>query len=62
MAFSVSVIDGRTSVAQMLSRLKEGSDAKQAAQIEQSVLAALQILYVDGAVAELAGLQVNLRV
>ena len=55
-ASMVSFIDGRTTVEQMLSRLKDGSDANQAAQIERGVLAALQILYVDGAVAELAGL------
>ena len=52
----VSLIDGRTTVDQMLARLKDGSDEEQAAQIERGVLAALQILYVDGAVAELAGL------
>ena len=55
-ATMVSLIDGQTSVAQLLARLKDGSDADQAAQIEGSVPAALQILYVDGAVAELAGL------
>ena len=55
-ATMVSLIDGRTSVAQMLARLRDGSDARQADQIERSVLAALQILYVDGAVAEMAGL------
>ena len=55
-AAMISCIDGRTTVAQMLARLKDGSDADQAPQIESSVLAALQILYVDGAVAELAGL------
>ena len=55
-ATMVSLIDGRTSVAQLLARLKDGSDAEQAAQIEGSIPAALQILYVDGAVAELAGL------
>ncbi|MCH8226522.1 MAG: hypothetical protein IIC97_11715 [Chloroflexi bacterium] len=52
----VSVIDGRTTVAQILARLKDGSDPDQAAQIERNVLTALQILYVDGAVADLAGL------
>ena len=55
-ATMVSLIDGRTTVAQMLARLRDGSDTGQEAQIERSVLAALQILYVDGAVAELAGL------
>ena len=55
-ATMVSIIDGRTTVAQMLARLKDGSDQEQAAQIERGVLAALQILYADGAVAELAGL------
>ena len=52
----VSLIDGRTTVAQILAKLKEGSDEGQAARIERSVLATLQILYVDGAVADLAGL------
>jgi hypothetical protein len=55
-ASMVSVIDGRTTVAQILTRLKDGSDPDQAAQIERNVLTALQILYVDGAVADLAGL------
>ena len=55
-ATMVSFIDGRTTVAQLLARLKDGSNDEQGAQIERGVLAALQILYVDGAVAELAGL------
>ena len=55
-ASMVSLIDGRTSVDQILDRLKDGSDEEQSAQIERGVLSALQILYVDGAVEDLAGL------
>jgi FAD-dependent halogenase len=51
----VSRIDGRTSVGDLLAQLCTGRDATAAAQIARSVLAALQILYVDGAVATLSG-------
>jgi flavin-dependent dehydrogenase len=49
-------IDGRTSVAELLAVLCADSDAAQHEQIVTSVLTALQILYVDGTVADLAGL------
>jgi flavin-dependent dehydrogenase len=49
-------IDGRTSVAELLAILCADSDAAQQAQIATSVLTALQILYVDGTVADLEGL------
>jgi flavin-dependent dehydrogenase len=52
----VSVIDGRASVAELLATLCAGREAAQRAQIATGVLTALQILYVDGTVAELAGL------
>lgn len=52
----VSCIDGRTSVAELLTRLREGRDASQGTQLEAGALAALQILYVDGTIADLDGL------
>jgi clorobiocin biosynthesis protein Clo-hal/halogenation protein CepH len=52
----VSDIDGHTSVAELLATLCADREATQRAQIATSVLAALQILYVDGTVADLVGL------
>jgi hypothetical protein len=52
----VSRIDGRMSVADVLARLSQGSDATQRAQITTHVLTALQILYVDGTIADFSGL------
>jgi hypothetical protein len=52
----VSLIDGHSSVAELLLRLCEGSEETQGAQIATSALTALQILYVDGTIAELSGL------
>ena len=52
----VSGIDGHTSVAELLAILCADREAAQRAQIATSVLAALQILYVDGTVADLVGL------
>ena len=49
----VSLIDGHSSVAELLARLCEGRDTTQGAQIATSVLATLQILYVDGTIADL---------
>jgi flavin-dependent dehydrogenase len=49
-------IDGRTSVAELLAILCAHSEAAQQAQVATSVLTALQILYVDGTVADLVGL------
>ena len=51
----VSLIDGRRSVADLLARLCQGSDATRSAQITTHVLTALQILYVDGTIADLPG-------
>jgi hypothetical protein len=53
----VAGIDGRTSVAELLARLCADKDAAQTAQIAASVLTALQILYIDGTIADLHGLQ-----
>ena len=44
----VSLIDGRTPTSDLIARLRHGLDAARAEQIEQSALAALGILYVDG--------------
>jgi hypothetical protein len=52
----VSGIDGHISVAELLATLCADREATQRAQIATSVLTALQILYVDGTVADLAGL------
>jgi flavin-dependent dehydrogenase len=52
----VSCIDGQTAVADILTRLCAGQEAQQAAAIATSALAALQILYTDGTIAELHGL------
>jgi flavin-dependent dehydrogenase len=52
----VSLIDGHSSVAELLTRLCAGRDKMQGAQIATSVLTTLQILYVDGTIADLSGL------
>ena len=52
----VSLIDGMSSVGELLVRLREGLDENQATRIEDNALSALQILFVDGAVEELTGL------
>jgi flavin-dependent dehydrogenase len=51
----VSLIDGVTSVGALLAKLGEGREAAERALIERSALAALQILYVDGTIADLRG-------
>jgi flavin-dependent dehydrogenase len=48
-----SLIDGQTSVGAILARLGEGREASAQAVIERHVLATLQILYVDGTIADL---------
>ena len=50
----VSLIDGRRSVADLLSGLRSGVSEGDVAQAERSALATLGILYVDGAIAELS--------
>jgi flavin-dependent dehydrogenase len=52
----VSLIDGHSSVAELLARLCAGRDQTQSTQIATSVLTTLQILYVDGTIADLSGL------
>lgn len=52
----VSIIDGRTTVDQLVAKMRSRADESRAAQIEESVLATLEILYVDGTVEELIGL------
>lgn len=49
----VSCIDGRLSVAELLAKLRAEKDETQSAQIVASALAALEILYIDGTVADL---------
>jgi len=52
----VSCIDGQRSVADLLAMLREAMDERQRAPLEANVLAALQILYVDGTIADLQGM------
>jgi flavin-dependent dehydrogenase len=52
----VSVIDGQTSVAEILAKMCTGREVAHSTQIAANVLTALQILYVDGTVADLVGL------
>jgi flavin-dependent dehydrogenase len=52
----VSLIDGHTSVAGVLAKLCHGREAlPEGAQIARAALSALQILYVDGTIADLQG-------
>ena len=52
----VSLMDGRATVAEILSTLRPGADEDQAARVRASTMAALEILFVDGTLAELHGL------
>jgi hypothetical protein len=51
----VSLIDGHRSVAVLLAELCQSSEATRGAQITTHALTALQILYVDGTIADLPG-------
>jgi flavin-dependent dehydrogenase len=51
----VSLVDGHSSVAELLVRLCEARDETQRAQIAASALTALQILYIDGTITDLVG-------
>jgi halogenation protein CepH len=51
----VSLVDGSTSIGELLAKLSAGREADERGLIERSALAALQILYVDGTVADLLG-------
>jgi hypothetical protein len=51
----VSLMDGGTSIGALLAELGAGREAGERASIERSALAALQILYVDGTIADLLG-------
>ena len=52
----VALMDGRTSVSELLTVLRGDKYQVQSGQIDHSVIAALQILYVDGAIEDLQGL------
>ena len=52
----ISMIDGQTSVAHLLSQLSSSGDERQAGPIQDNALTALEILYVDGTVEDLIGL------
>ena len=49
----VSLIDGKASVSELVTSLHDGVEQGQGTRIETSALAALQILYVEGAIEEL---------
>ena len=49
----VSIIDGKTPVAELLARLRRDADRDAGERIEDGALKALQILYVEGAVSDL---------
>jgi hypothetical protein len=51
----VCLIDGDTSVGALVGKLDDGREASERALIERNVLPALQILYVDGTIADLRG-------
>jgi flavin-dependent dehydrogenase len=51
----VSLMDGTTSIGALLTKLGEGREAGERELIERSALAAVQILYVDGTIADLQG-------
>jgi flavin-dependent dehydrogenase len=51
----VSLIDGDTSVGALVAKLGDGREASERALIEANVLAALQILYVDGTIVDVQG-------
>ena len=55
-AAMLSLVDGRATVAEILGRLMAGEEQSQADQVAGNVLAALRILYVEGAVEEWRGL------
>jgi hypothetical protein len=52
----IALLDGQTAIATVLERFCVGHSPEQAAPIATHVLAALQLLYVDGTIAELSGL------
>ena len=52
-AHLVSLIDGEASVSELMTSLRHGTDREQGTRIENGALAALQILYVEGAIEEL---------
>jgi flavin-dependent dehydrogenase len=52
----VGLIDGNTSVGALVAKLGEGREPRERALIERNALAALQILYVDGTIADLLAL------
>jgi flavin-dependent dehydrogenase len=55
-ALMLSHIDGRASVGELVAKLRGDSGQSQGAQIERNALSALEVLYIEGAIAELQGL------
>jgi flavin-dependent dehydrogenase len=54
-AVLLSRIDGRATIGELMARLQEGCNEAQRAQVQRSVLNAIQVLYVDGAISKLRG-------
>ncbi len=55
-AVALSRMDGTATVGQVIATLQQGSNPSQQTWIEENLLSALEILYVDGAIAELRGI------
>jgi hypothetical protein len=55
-AVMLSHIDGRASIGELVAKLRGDSGQSQGAQIKEYALAALEVLYIEGAIAELQGL------
>ena len=54
-ALLVSLIDGRASVAELMTKFLDGAEEDKRTQIESAVLDSIKILYVEGAIEELHG-------
>ena len=52
----VSMIDGNATVGELLANMRTQGNADQAAMLDRSVLATIQILYVDGTIESISGL------
>jgi hypothetical protein len=48
----VTLIDGQTTIAELLARLCAGQETAQATQLARSVLMTLRILYIDGTIVD----------
>ena len=55
-ASTVSLVDGRTPVSEIIERLGQGLDQQARSQLESAVTRTIEILYIDGAVSDLKSL------